>query len=422
MSGSIITTWNNYMESQGPLYENGPNEVYNNAQLFKRWTTGRLMGGAQNKRANIGVGGSEIRASTFFETGEVTKHIQPGETRQWTQPQKLVHMTLRKRYRETHMAWTRQVIMDNEGMRQGNFQQYVNHRRHLEQMMQTDYWNFDENHVWSKPDYTEMETGNAVEGKFYSVPAFINEFTNNLFNNSGTAGTPWTQIEGLDPTSTTRGQNRFVHPTVGYSNAITNITGGVASIVGFSTILSAFEKAWMQVDWSKPPKSGEYFDDVSINNQTIFCSQAGQVAYSIALRVGQDHYVAGPQDAAYNGPSFNGIPLFRSDKLQTAPIYPAGSITSITNTVAENGTKAIYGGGPRYYFINSNFLFPFYDPDMFFERGEVRNHYNDPDTFAQPVFVWGNLMCTRRDVHCLVRPARSNGVAGTSSLYAALYA
>jgi hypothetical protein len=417
MSGTLITLWNNYMESQGPLYENGPNDVYNNAALFKRWSTGRLMGGGKNKRANVGVGGSEIRFSTFFETGEVTKHVQPGETRQWSQPQKLLHGTLRKRYRETHMAWTRQVIMDNEGMRAGNFDQYVNHRRHLEQMMETDYWNFDERHLWRKPDYTEMESGNAVEGWFYSVPAFINEFTNNLYNNSGTAGTQWTTIEGFDPTSTTRGQNRFVHNTVVYSNAITNVTGGVASIVGFSTVLSAMERAWMAIDWSKPPKNGEYFDDISINNQTIFCSPQGQIAYAIALRASQDALVH-QQDAAYNSPSFNGIPLFRADVLTEAPIYPAGSITAITNTVSEHGTKPIYGGGPRYYFINSDNMFPFYDPDMFFERGEVRNHYNDPDTFVQPVFLWGNLMCTRRDVHCLIRPGRDNAV----SLYAPLYA
>ncbi len=263
-----------------------------------------------------------------------------------------------------------------------------------------------------------METGNAVEGKFYSVPAFINEFTNNLFNNSGTAGTQWTQIEGFDPTSTTRGQNRFVHPTVVYSNAITNVTGGVASIVGFSTVLSAMENAWMKVDWSQPPKSGEYFDDVTINNQTIYCSPQGQVAYSIALRASQDLFVQpGRQDSAFNTPSFNGIPMYRADALTEAPLYPAGSTTSITNTVSEHGTSPIYGGGPRYYFVNSDFMFPFYDPDMFFERGEVRNHFNDPDTFVQPTFLWGNLMCTRRDTHCLIRPNRANTVA----LYSALY-
>ncbi len=417
MSGSSVLAWNNYMEAQGPLYVNGPNDVYNDAQLFRTWSTGRLMGGSKNKRSEVGVGGSEIRFSTFFETGQVTKHVMPGETRTWSQPQKLVHGALRKRYRETHMAWTRQIIMDNEGIRNGNFDAYVNHRRHLEQVMQTDYWNFDEAHVWREPSFTEMESANATEGWFYSIPAFINEYTNGLYNNSGTAGTQWTTIHGLDPTSTTRGQNRYVHSTVPYSNAITSNTGA-NSIYNHTTILTAFEKAWMQIDWRKPPKAGEYFDDVSINNQTIYCSPEGQRAYSHALRVSQDQFVTeSRQDSAYNNPTFNGIPMHRTSALTTATIYPADGGGSFTNNVPESTTNCANGSGPRYYFVDSNTMFPFYDPDMFFERGEVRNHFNDPDTFVQPVFLWGNLMCPRRSTHCLVRPG-----ASAHNLYLSLYA
>lgn len=414
MSGSVVTAWNNYMEAQGPLYVNGPNDVYNDAQLFRTWSTGRLMGGSKNKRNDVGVGGSEIRFSTFFETGQVTKHVQPGETRTWSQPQKLVHGTLRKRYRETHMAWTRQIIMDNEGIRNGNFDAYVNHRRHLEQVMQTDYWNFDEAHVWREPNYTEMEGSNPTEGWFYSVPAFINEYTNGLYNNSGTAGTAWTTIHGFDPTSTTRGQNRYVHNTAVYSNEITS-NSGANSIFRLNTIIDAMEKAWMLVDWHKPPKNGEYFDDVMANKQVIYCSPEGQRAYTHTLRVSQDRYVQ-PQDPAYNEPTFNGIPMHRTSALTTATLYPADGGGSFTNNVAESTTNCANGSGPRYYFVNSETMFPFYDPDMFFERGEVRNHFNDPDTFVQPIFLWGNLMCPRRSTHCLIRPG-----AAAHNLYLSLY-
>jgi len=413
MSGTAVTLYNNFMEAQGPLYVTSPDEVYNDAQLFRTWSTGRLMGGDRGKRRMV-TGGSEIRFATFFETGQVTRNVQPGETRTWSQPQKLVHGAAPMRYRETHMAWTRQVIMQNEGLRNGDFDQYVNHRHHLEQMMMTDYWNYDESKVWAEPNFQEMEqVAQSQEGHFYSVPAFINEYTNGLYNKSGTAGTAWTTIHGLDPTSTTRGQNRFVHDVVVYSNEVNSNN----RLFNSSTILTAMTKAWFKVNWTKPPKMGEYFDNVSINNQTIFCSPQGQLAYEIALRGSQDAFVtAGRQDSAYNDPTYNGIPLHRTSALETATIYPADGGGSFTNNVPESTTNCAYGSGPRYYFVDSNTMFPFFDPDMSFEKGEVRNHFNDPETFVQPMFIWGNLLCTRRSTHCLIRPG-----AAAHNLYLTLY-
>lgn len=416
--GTPVTLYNNFAEAQGPLYINSPDMVYNDAQLFKTWSTGALMGGDRGKRKMVS-GGSEIRFSTFFETGQVTQHIQPGETRTWSQPQKLVHGAAPMRYRETHMAWTRQVIMHNEGMRSGDptkmFHAFVNHRRHLEQMMWTDYWNFDENHVWSEPDFSAMESTNGTEGTFYSIPAFINEYTNGLYNTSGTAGTAWTTIHGFDPTSTTRGQNRYVHQVRGYSNEIVSNN----SLYQSSTILTALSQAWRDVHWTKPPMNNDYFDNVDVNQQTIFTSPEGQLAYEIALRASQDLFVtASRQDSAYNDPTFNGIPMRYVTALKTATIYPADGGGSYTNNVIEGTTNCAYGSGPRYYFINSNYMFPFYDEDMFFQRGEVRNQFNDPDTFVQPVFIWGNLLCPRRSVHALIRP---NGGSSKRNLYLSLY-
>jgi hypothetical protein len=418
MSGLAVTLYNNFMEAQGPLYVTSPDDVVNDAQIHRTYSTGALMGGDRGMKKMV-TGGSEIRFATFFQTGQVTRHVQPGETRTWSQPQKLVHGAAKMRYRETHMAWTRQVIMHNEGARFGDpermFHQFVDHRRHLEQQMWTDYWDFDESHVWSVPDFTEMESAAGGEqGKFYSIAAFINEYTNGLFNSPGqnATGAAWTTIEGLDPTSTTRGQNNFQHPVVTYSKEIT--TNGL--LVSTSNVITAMDKAWKKTHFEKPPKAGEYFSDPAYNNQQIFTSEAGQTAYTTALRAFQDLFVIqGRQDPAFTDPSFNFIPVKYVTALQTAALYPAGTAGSITNNVAENSASLLYGRGPRYYFINSNYLYPVFDEDMFFERGKVREHFNDPDTFVMPVFIWGNLICTSRKRHCLIRPAAS------ANLYAGLY-
>ena len=415
MSGTSVYLYNNFAEAQGPLYVTSPNDVINDAQIHRTYSTGALMGGDRGKKKMVS-GGSEIRFASVFETGQVTTHHQPGETQTWQQPQKLVHGRVAMRYRISHMAWTRQVIMANEGMRSGDptkmFHAFVDHRESLEQLMWTDYWDFDESHIWSEPNFSEQEAlAGGNQGQFYPIAAFINEYTNGLYNNTGTAGTQWTTIEGIDPTSTTRGQTGFRHPVVTYSREI--VTNN--QVISTSNILTAMDKAWKKTHFEKPPKAGEYYTDPAYNNQQIFTSEAGQTAYTTALRGSQDLFVIqGRQDPAFTDPSFNFIPVKYVTALQTATLYPAGTAGAITNNVAESSTDTLFGVGPRYYFINSNFMYPVFDEDMFFQRGKVREHFNDPDTFVQPIFIWGNLLCTSRKRHCLIRPAGSD-------LYTGLY-
>lgn len=413
MSGTPVNLYNNFMEAQGPLYVTSPDDVVNDAQIYRTYSTGALMGGDRGKKKMV-TGGSEIRFAASYQTGQVTTHHQPGETQTWQQPQKLVHGAAKMRYRITHMAWTRQVIMANEGGRSSDptkmFHQFVDHRRHLEQQMWADYWDFDEGHVWSEPDYTEMEAAaGGTQGKFYSIPAFINEYTNGLYNGAaGGAGTSWSTIHGIDPASTTRGQNGYQQSTVTYTSS--NI-----ATTNLSNILAAFNKAWKKVHFEKPPKSGEYFTDPAYNNQQVFTSEEGQTVYTSALIANQDLFViGGRQDPAATDPTYNFIPIKYVQALSTATLYPAGTASSITNNVAESSSATLYGSGPRYYFLNSNFMYPVFDEDMFFTRGKVREHFNDPDTFVMPVFVWGNLLCTSRKRHCLIRP-------GGVDLYAGLY-
>jgi hypothetical protein len=418
MSGTAVSLFNNFMEAQGPLYVTSPDEVINDAQIHRTYSTGALMGGDRGMKKMV-TGGSEIRFASYYQTGQVTTHHQPGETQTWQQPQKLVHGAIKMRYRISHMAWTRQVIMHNEGARFGDstrmFHQFVDHRRHLEQMMWTDYWDFDESHIWSEPNYTEQEAAaGGTQGQFYPVAAYVNEYTNGLYNNSGTAGTAWTSIAGIDPSSATRGQTGYQQSTVTYSNEI--LTNN--ALLGASTILTGLDKAWKKAHFEKPPKAGEYFTDPAYNNQQIFTSEAGQTAYTTALRGSQDLFVIqGRQDPAFTDPSFNFIPVKYVTALQTATLYPSGVIGTISNNVAENGLLPIYGGGPRFYLLNSNFMYPVFDEDMFFERGKVREHYNDPDSFVMPIFVWGNLLCTSRKRQVLLRPNRANNVTLYSSLY-----
>jgi len=307
------------------------------------------------------------------------------------------------------MSWTLQDIMQNEKLKYGTegerFQQYVDLKRHYEQAMWTDKWDFMEEHIWSEPDFTEMESTTGGEfGKWYSIPAFINEYANGLYNSAGSAGTPWTTIHGLDPSSTVLSQNRFMHQVTTYTNEITNNS----QLASTTTLLAAMEKMWKKVHFEKPPDHGEYFTNPGYNNQQIFGSPQNQTAYVMCLRAFQDLFIIQTrQDPAYPDPSFNFIPVKYVDALTTATLYPNHTtLASATDNIAEGTNTANSFVGPRQYWINSNFLYPCFHEEVFFLRGKVREHFNDPDTFVMPVRTWGNFKCVSRMRQGLIKPLK----------------
>lgn len=415
VNGTPLSLHNSFMEATGPLIVTDVNAVINDAQRFKTYSFGALMGGDRGMKKMVG-GGTEMRFETFFETGSRTRFHQPGAVQEWAQPQKLIHGRSHMRYLITDMAWTLQAVMQNEKLRYGSesqrFQEYANLKRHYEQVMWTDKWDFMENHIWSEPDFNEMESAAGGEfGKWYSIAAFINEYTNGLYNTGGGAGTAWTTIHGLDPSSTVQGQNRFQQQTATYSTAV--VSNG--QLPATDTILGAFEKMWKKVHFERPPTMKEYFSDPSYNNQQIFCSPEGQTAYTMICRAFQDMYVIETrQDPAYPMPAFNFIPVKYVDALTSATLYPNNTtVASATDNISE-GTQATGGRqGPRYYWINSNYLYPCFHEDMFFARQKIREAFNDPDTFVMPVRTWGNFKCVSRMRQGLIRPS--------GNLYSTLY-
>jgi hypothetical protein len=263
-----------------------------------------------------------------------------------------------------------------------------------------------ESHIWSEPDFDEMESAAGGEyGKWYSIPAFVNEFTSGLYNNGPTTpgGTAWTTIHGIDPTSSTQGQTGFTHQTASYTNEVTSTD----ELPSTGTILGAFEKMWKKVHFEKPPSMGEYFSNPAYGSQQIFCSPEGQTAYAMLIRAFQDQYVIETrQDPAYPDPAFNFIPVKYVNALTTATLYPNhATLASATDNVAE-GTSGDGNVGPRYYWLNSEYLYPCFHEEMFFARQKVREHFNDPDTFVMPVRTWGNFKCTSRKRQGLVSPGQ----------------
>ena len=75
--------------------------------------------------------------------------------------------------------------------------------------------------------------------------------------------------------------------------------------------------------------------------------------------------------------------------------FPAFNTELNTNTIAK---------GPRYYFVNGNYLTPIFHSKRYFKTHEVLRHPNQPFTYVMPVDCWHNLFCNSRQRHGIVTP------------------
>jgi hypothetical protein len=398
VSGTALNQFNDFVEATGPTYVTGPDDLVNDAQK-NTYSFGSLMGGDTGKKKMI-QGGSDIRESIVFQDNGTFKFTLPGETQNWVNPQKLTKVKTYWRFSLTHMSWTRQEVLLNDrikyGTEEARFHAYVDLRNEKELLMWTSKWNGMETQLWVEPDKEQMEDEGGKQP--YSIPAFVNENTTGLFDPLD-GGTVWTTVHGIDPTDTTIGKNLYVPQQRTYNSETVNDSGN---------IISTFDMMWKDVRFEMPPTMQEYFEDPRFNRQCIFTSRPGQSAYQQLLRQSQDAFVtAGRQDPAYADPMYYGIPVKWVSELDTATLYEN---VATTDTVAEGTADSI---GPRFYWINSQYLYPVFHDEMYFEKDEVSRHHNDPDTFVCPVASWYNLICTSRQRQGIVSPS--------GDLYTTLY-
>lgn len=395
-SGTPLSQFNSFAEATGSLYITGPRYIVNEAQEHT-YSFGYITKGDTGKKKMV-QGGANIRESIIFESNGTAQFVKPGKVRNWVNPQKLKKLQAEWRFAEAHMAWTRQEIMLNERIRYGDegamFHQFVDLLFEKEMIMWTDKWKLLELQLWAQPDKDAMEATDGEEP--YSIPAFVNEDTNGLFNPQD--GNVWTVVETIDPTAS--GFTKFKPAQRTYSSAAINNAGN---------IISTFDMTWRDVRFEMPPSFQEYFSKPAYNKQAIWASAVGRSAYEQLIREHSTegfHNIAGSQDPSIPDPQYRGIPIRWVSALDTATLYNSGSST----VVSEGSADKI---GPRYYWINAEFLYPVFHDEMYFEKDEITRHHNDTDTYVMPVNTWYNVICTSRQRQAIVSPS--------TDLYAALY-
>lgn len=408
--GSAIATFNDFIATTGPAYVRGPDDVVNeavkNSYILRRFLKGSDM-------AKVIRGGANIKDAIILDESSTFAQYQPNDTFTWQNPQVLSTATAEWRFSVDHMSWTDQEIELQGGgglSRDALRGVYKNLKRTKEQRMWTSMINGIEDKLWAIPHSEQMETASGQEP--YSIPVFINEQIDGQFlegtssgsgtdiSGTGVLGTKWSTIEGINPETKTR----WVPQQVLYSSAVATADGSVPTAADSTgrNIMQAFDLMWMQIRFQTPPTRQEYFENAELYKQCIVTSRRGMTEYMSLLRRSQDLFAtASRQDPSYVKPAFAGIDLEYAAKLDTATLYPHDTATS--GLVTETDANA-EDSGPRYYWINGNYLFPVFHATRYMERKGPMQHPNQPFTSVVVCDMWWNLFCNSRQRQGIVAP------------------
>lgn len=188
------------------------------------------------------------------------------------------------------------------------------------------------------------------------------------------------------------------------------------NVYGF---LNSFDEMYLRLQFRPPASYEQYFENVVFNRQKILCSREGLNLYKQALRSENDRTFA-PQDVAYNAPTYSGVPLTYVAQLDSANIFPKHATSGDpagVHTFAEYddgnldpnaGTTElatnVINPGPRYMFINGDYLTPVLHASRYMEKHPTMQHPNQPFTHVQITDSWYNVVANSRQRHGIIAP------------------
>lgn len=382
--GSALSTFTDFVASTGPSYLTNAdsliNEVQKNSYIMRRFLKGA-------EKTFVLQGGSSIKDALILDEASTFSQYQPNDTFVWQNPQVMTTYTVNWRFSVDHMSWTDQEIELNAGGQSNESLRglYKRMKRQKEQRMWTSMINGYEGLLWRTPNATEMESAGGLYP--YSIPAMVNEGSNGLYTNFST-------IQGLDPNA----KPRWKHQVTTFSASLAT-NAGSAPVA--SNVIAAFDEMFLKVKFEAPPTKQEYFESPKLNSQFIACSRKGLNHYQQILRSSQDRFtgIASYQDPAYLTPSYGGIDLQYVAALDDIAVY-SNNLTQTETTANGTGSKK----GPRYYWLNGQYLAPVFHSSRYMVQKEPMVHPNQPFTTVVVVDSWWNMVCRSRQRLGLVYP------------------
>lgn len=396
-SAGVVAQFTTLMESTPISNVSGQMDVINDVlsrnQIMPRFLRGR-------GREDIIQTGPKLKDRIFLEGYSNFRKYGPHTTHTYQNRQTGTdHETGWAMYTE-EMVWTDPEIQMNvvPGLSaEGQINALKKVKYQKEQRLMTSIIEGLEDLPWAVPNWDGMENlADGDERDAMSLLALINEYSNGLPGDID--DDTWTKVQDIAPAT----YSNWVPQQVTYDADIA--AGPPAGIQGqFDGLIHAFEYMYAALQFRAPATGQEFAEGNNWDRQFIATSLTGRVRYIDACRANGDLWNAsgrGPNDPNFARPTFAGHAIEDVDALGSVAFYdPSGSPTyPLVNEL--NASNA----GPRYYWINTNYLTLYVYAGRMLKKHKVKEPDNQIDVYVQPVSIWLNFWCKSRRRHGVVYP------------------
>lgn len=393
-----LSDFSDFVKSTAPAWASSEtafvNEIQQNSYPLARFLRGR-------EHSEIFQNGERIKDGIILDEAGTFQMVGPESESTWSNPQIMTEWAAPWRYAQAHMSWTAQEVDLNEG---ASAKAWKRVKSIKQTGLANDIVHGVNGKLFARPYESKMELGSATAsdtadpGEPYSIPALVNEYDNGLFGHTLNGATPTvadkfdSTVQGISPTTKTR----WVPVRKRYASLTAAAT---------DNLLVAFDDIFLDLQFRQPGTMNEYFENDSMFRQVIYTTKNGIVQYKKLLRAENDVQVTpGRQDPAYQNPTYSGIPLERAPQLETEALYVESTGSTLYTESSGSGGGALLTG-PRYYWINANYMKMAFHSKWYFKYLDVFSPENNRTKYVLPIQIWFNLYCTSRRHHGIVCPS-----------------
>lgn len=269
--GAVLQAFADFVLSQGRVQFTGQNFIRNEVTRNGYTLSHFIDPGNEYKMSKMLQGGSDIRDQAYLtQTGAFESYL-PNATFTYALADGLSEWIANWRFSRGEMVYTDHEIGLNTGQMSAGAIAHKFKDLLLSKRMNaiTSFVHGLEDQMWAVPDLTKMEAAGGLEP--YSIPVFVNEFTNGLPAAANQPGGTWTTIQGLSPATIANWRcQRFSYSTA-------------AAYTAAGHLFDAFKQAYYKLNFHRLP----YRPDLS-NTRTmphvIMCSLLGHTVYEARHR------------------------------------------------------------------------------------------------------------------------------------------
>lgn len=306
--------------------------------------------------------GKSVRAFSQFTAGNGAAFYQPGDSFTAQIEDSVTSMEFQFRYLHDSFSYTKQEVELNMG---GTDSAGINSQtedllKAKRQNQRVGMHNLVDAAWWTTPAVATMETA-ATANRPYSIRAFITE--------DGLHPSGFTTLATI-PSTQTR-----------YRNKVANYTAGAID----TTLKPAFASMWKKVNFKRPPLMAQYFQDTNYAKFLILTDVNGATKYQQLTEEANDRLVGDGKDLGVYADElpYNNIPV---------------------RYITEMDNLGYSSSQPRYFWINTDFLYPVWHTSGFFAEEPPMNDRSQPYVYTVHVDLWYQLICTSRQRLGIVCP------------------